>query len=307
MIYMEKGNKIYEIFNFFLYDSIKIFLMLFFFISILGFLRSFVSKEKIESYLKKSGIKTYFWASFFGAVTPFCSCSSVPIFIGFIKSGVPLGVSFAFLITSPLVNEYLVVLMFGFFGYKITFLYVLNGILLGIICGIVIDKMDLKKYILEDINSNINQECYNDKFKDLNSRIKYGISESVEIIKKLWLWIIVSVFIGAIIHGYVPREKIERIISYAGVFDVPIATILGVPLYGGCVSILPIAYVLFTKGLPLGTALSFMMATSALSLPEAILLRRVIKTELIIMFFAIVSIGIIFVGYIFNFLQKVNI
>lgn len=304
---MGKGTPIYEIIGFFLYDSIKIFLMLFFFISILGFLRSFISKEKIESYLKNSGIKTYFWASFLGAVTPFCSCSSLPIFIGLIKSEIPIGVSFSFLITSPLVNEYLVVLMFGFFGYKITFLYVLNGILLGIVCGIVIDKIDFRKYVVTDINSKINQECADNEFKNLYSRIKYGISESVEIIKKLWLWIIVSVFIGAIIHGYVPREKIERIIAYAGIFDVPIATILGIPLYGSCASILPIAYVLFTKGLPLGTALSFMMATSALSLPEAIFLRRVIKTELIIMFFAIVSIGIIFIGYIFNFLQKVNI
>lgn len=301
---MEKGAQIYEIISFFLYDSIKIFFMLFFFVSILAFLRSFVSKEKIESYLKKSGIKTYFVASFLGAVTPFCSCSSVPIFIGFIKSGTPLGVSFAFLITSPLVNEYLVILMVGFFGYKITFLYILNGILLGIVSGIIIDKIDFRKYIVPDINSKINQECCNDKFRDLNSRIKYGISESIEIIKKLWLWIIVSVSIGAIIHGYVPREKIERIIAYAGIFDVPIATILGVPLYGSCVSILPIAYVLFTKGLPLGTALSFMMATSALSLPEAIVLRRVIKTELILIFFSIVTIGIIFIGYVFNYLQR---
>ncbi|HOJ85470.1 MAG: permease [Elusimicrobiales bacterium] len=297
-------SKINEIIGFFIYDSIKIFVMLFVFISILGFLRSFVPREKVEYYLKNKGIKTYFFASFFGAITPFCSCSSIPLFIGFIKNKLPLGISFAFLITSPLINEYLVVLMLGFFGYKITLLYILNGIFLGILCGIILDKLNLSKYVVQDINSDKFQTCEGERFIGLYSRIRYGVSESLEIINKIWIWVIVSVFIGALIHGYVPREKIEKIISYAGILDVPIATILGVPLYGSCASILPIAYVLFTKGLPLGTTLSFMMSTSALSLPEAIVLRRVIKTELILIFFSIVTIGIIFIGYVFNYLQR---
>jgi len=294
--------------SFFIYDTVKIFFLLFVFIAVIGILRTYISKKTIESKLSGKGILPYFFASAFGALTPFCSCSSIPFFISFIKLRLPLGVTFAFLITSPLVNEYLAVMMAGFFGMKITFLYILFGIFLGIFSGIIISKMKLEKYIVEDIEAdeqNINNEerVYN-RFIE---RIKFGIEESIEIIRKLYLWIIIAVAIGALIHNYVPEEKIHNIISKVGIFSVPIATVLGVPMYGSCASILPIAAALFQKGIPLGTALSFMMAVSALSLPEAIMLRRVLKLKLIAIFFAITTFGIILVGYIFNFIQTLSI
>jgi len=199
-------------------------------------------------------------------------------------------------------------MMAGFFGMKITFLYILFGMFLGIFSGIIISKMKLEKYIVEDIEAdeqNIdNEERVYNRFIE---RIKFGIEESIDIIKKLYLWIIVAVAIGAFIHNYVPQEKIHGIISRVGIFSVPIATVLGVPMYGSCAAILPIAAALFQKGIPLGTALSFMMAVSALSLPEAIMLRRVIKLKLIAIFFAITTFGIILAGYIFNFIQTFNI
>jgi uncharacterized membrane protein YraQ (UPF0718 family) len=297
-----------NIISFFIYDTLKIFLLLFVFIAVIGILRTYISRKTIESKLSGKGILPYFFASAFGALTPFCSCSSIPFFISFIKLRLPLGVTFAFLITSPLVNEYLAVMMAGFFGMKITFLYILFGMFLGIFSGIIISKMKLEKYIVEDIEAdeqNIdNEERVYNRFIE---RIKFGIEESIEIIKKLYLWIIVAVAIGAFIHNYVPQERIHNIISRVGIFSVPIATVLGVPMYGSCAAILPIAAALFQKGIPLGTALSFMMAVSALSLPEAIMLRRVIKLKLIAIFFTVTTFGIILVGYIFNFIQTLNI
>jgi uncharacterized membrane protein YraQ (UPF0718 family) len=302
------GCDVRNIISFFIYDTFKIFLLLFVFIAIIGIFRTYISRKKIENKLRSKGILPYFFASSFGALTPFCSCSSIPFFISFIKLRLPLGVVFAFLITSPLVNEYLAVMMIGFLGVKITILYILFGMFLGIFSGIIISKMSLEKYIVEDIeedgqNINNKEKVYN-RFVE---RIKFGINESIEIIKKLYLWIIVAVFIGALIHNYVPEEKIHNIISKVGIFSVPIATVLGVPMYGNCAAILPIAAALFQKGIPLGTALSFMMAVSALSLPEAIMLRRVIKLKLIAIFFGITTFGIIFIGYLFNFIQTLNL
>ncbi|MEW5951792.1 MAG: permease [Elusimicrobia bacterium] len=303
LLNLNKSSKFYEIIHFFIYDSLKIFFMLFFFVAVLAFLRSYVSDEKINFYIGSKKISSYFFAALFGAITPFCSCSSLPLFISFIKSSVPLGVAFSFLVTSPLVNEYLAVLMLGFFGYKVTLVYVLNGILLGVIVGKIADKYGFEKYVLRDIKPEYCESQESERFDSFYSRVKYGFNESTDIIKKMWLWILGSVLLGSLIHGYVPKENIEKIVSFAGFMQVPAAVAVGVPLYGGCVSILPIAYVLFSKGIPLGTVLSFLMAVSALSLPEAIMLRRVIKTELILIFFSIVSLGIILIGYMFNFLQ----
>ncbi|PIS47742.1 MAG: permease [Elusimicrobia bacterium CG08_land_8_20_14_0_20_51_18] len=302
---MERGEKLAAALDFFVYDSLKILFLLFTFITIIGVFRSYVSGEKIRANLNKSGLAAYFWASLLGAVTPFCSCSSIPLFIGFIKAGIPLGVSFAFLITSPLVNEYLVVLMAGMFGLKITFFYVFNGILLGVFSGFILGKMNLERYIAEDIKDRGENAEAEEKFPDFLSRIKFGVKESSEIIKKLWPWLLASVAIGALIHNYVPEEKIHGLISKTGFFSVPIAVIVGAPLYGNCAAILPIAFVLFQKGIPLGTALSFMMAVSALSLPEAVMLRRVIKLELIAAFFGITASGIIITGYLLNYLQGI--
>jgi uncharacterized membrane protein YraQ (UPF0718 family) len=292
--------------NFFIYDSVKILLLLFVMISVIGFLRSFISQAKTKAWITAKRGWGNFFASGFGAVTPFCSCSSIPIFISFLKAGIPLGVVFSFLITSPLINEYLVVLMLGFFGWKITLVYIASGMSIGIICGIILGRMRLEKYVEKDFTQEPNTEENSEiKFKGMKQRIIFGIKESTSIVKKLWIWVLVGVGLGAIIHNYVPQETVQSVVGKAGIFAVPIATLLGVPMYGSCAAIVPIAVVLFQKGFPLGTALAFMMATAALSLPEAVMLRRAMKLQLIAAFFGITAAGIILTGYLFNLLQKI--
>ena len=300
---LDSGSRLGSSINFFIYDSVKIMLLLFVMIAAIGFLRSLISQQKIKSWI--TGTKGWgnFFASLFGAVTPFCSCSSIPIFISFLKAGVPLGITFSFLITSPLINEYLVVLMLGFFGWKITLAYVISGMAIGIVSGIILGRMKLERYIEKDIVAENTEEVSEIKYKGIKQRVIFGIQESNSIVRKLWIWVLIGVGLGALIHNYVPEEAIRAIISKAGIFSVPIATIIGVPMYGSCAAIVPIAVVLFQKGVPLGTALAFMMAVAALSLPEAIMLRRAMKLKLIVIFFTITTLGIIITGYLFNVLH----
>lgn len=291
--------------NFFVYDSIKILLLLFVMIFAIGFLRTFLPQPKIRQWLAKRGVLGNLMAALFGAVTPFCSCSSIPIFLSFLKAGIPLGVTFSFLITSPLINEYLVILMYGTFGWKITALYVASGLLLGFFSGLILGKMDLAKYLVADIYKDEHIDDQKEENQTFSSRLGLGWKEAVSILNKLWVWVLIGVGIGAVIHNYVPQEMIQGLINKTGVFSVVIATILGVPMYGSCAAIVPVAVVLFEKGIPLGTALSFMMAVSALSLPEAIMLRRAMNLPLIALFFLITTMGIILTGYLFNVLQAV--
>jgi len=291
--------------NFFIYDSLKIITLLFTLIIVIGFIRTYIPRRRINQWMSKKGVAGNFFASLFGAVTPFCSCSSIPLFLGFLEAGVPLGVTLSFLLTSPIINEYLVVLMLGFFGWKITLLYVLSGLFIGTVTGIILGKLKLEKYLVPDILGKRNADCPEEAYLDLMSRVKFGLNESVCILRKIWIWVLFGVGIGAAIHNYVPQEAIQAVIGKAGVFSVPVAVILGVPLYGSCAAIVPIAVALFQKGIPLGTALAFMMAIAALSLPEAILLRRAMRIQLIALFFAIASVAIIVTGYLFNFLQSV--
>jgi len=273
-------------------------------IAIIGFLRTYISQDKIKRWISKRRFGMgNLAASCFGAITPFCSCSSIPLFLSFLKAGVPLGVTFSFLITSPLVNEYLVVIMFGLFGWKITLAYVICGILMGAISGIILGKMKLEGHLVKDIISSRSKVQKETKFNNIKERIIEGINEASSIVKKLWVWILVGVGIGAAIHNYVPQTWIQGLIDKGGLFSVPFAVILGVPMYGSCAAILPIALVLFQKGIPLGTALAFMMAIAALSLPEAIILRRAMKLKLIAIFFGVVTISMIITGYLFNILQ----
>jgi len=300
---LEPSSKPGAVINFFIYDSVKILLLLFVMISIIGFFRTFLPQHKIKGWLAKSKAFGNLFASLFGAVTPFCSCSSIPIFLGFLKVGIPLGVTFSFLITSPLINEYLVVLMLGFFGWRITAWYVLSGICIGVISGIILGRMHLERYISQDISVNQSQINLEIKFKGFKQRISFGIAEAKIIVKRLWFWVLLGVGIGSLIHNYIPRETIQSIMSKTGNFSVPLATLLGVPMYGSCAAIVPIAVALFRKGIPLGTALAFMMAISALSLPEAVILKRAMKLRLIAIFFGIVALAIILTGYLFNLLQ----
>lgn len=297
-------SKLVGAINFFIYDSIKIMLLLFLMIALIGFLRTFLPHDKLRRWLNKTGVLGNFFAALFGAVTPFCSCSSVPIFLSFIEARVPLGIAFSFLISSPIINEYLVVLMLGFFGWKITLAYVSSGILIGMFSGLILGKMKLEKDLVKDmVTPDAGVLNSIKRHKGFKPRIIFGLQEASSIVKKIWGWILVGVGVGALIHNYIPQAAVQNIVSKTGFFSVPAATLLGVPLYGSCAAILPIAIVLFQKGFPLGTALSFMMAVSALSLPEAIMLRRAMKLKLIVIFFSITTLAIILTGYLFNILQ----
>lgn len=297
---LEKGVHYADAIHFFIYDLMKIFLLLSILIFLIGVVRTYLPEEKLKNWMSKGGLFGNFVAALFGAITPFCSCSSIPLFISFLKAGAPLGVTFSFLITSPLINEYLVILMFGTFGLKVTLLYVAFGMVMGIAAGAIIGKMRLEGHLEEDLvkSSSVNQDS--SKSLTFQDRIKFGWDEATSIIRKIWVWICVGVGIGALIHNYVPQESIHAVMEKTGIWSVPIATILGVPLYGSCAAIVPVAVVLFEKGIPLGTALAFMMAMAALSLPEAIMLRRVMKLSLIGIFFGITTGAIIISGYLMN-------
>lgn len=289
--------------SFFIYDSTKIIFLLFAVIFAIGIVRTYLPHRKMREWMGRSGGAGIFFAALFGSITPFCSCSSIPIFLGFLEASVPLGATFSFLITSPIINEYLVVLMLGFFGWKITALYVVNGLLIGTVAGIILGRMNLEEYLVEDLRDRREFIEDGDSYNSLSERVRFGYNEAASIVKKTWRWVLVGVGIGALIHNYVPQEMIQSIVGKAGIFSVPIAVLIGVPMYGSCAAIVPIALVLFQKGIPLGTALAFMMAIAALSLPEAIMLRRAMRLKLIAIFFGVTTVAIIFTGYMFNFLQ----
>lgn len=286
-------------------DFLKIITILFVISFVVGVLRTFVSPEKIKLWMVHRKFRSYLGAALLGAVTPFCSCSSIPIFFGFLKAQIPLGVAFTFLVTSPMINEYLVVLMASFWGWKVTVAYVLSGLTLGIMSGALLGRMGLEKYLVKDIIAETHQESMFSSTMSLKARIDFALNEALLMVKKIWFWILVGMGIGVILDYFLSAKNIQTIIGQSGVFSVPFAVLLGVPLYGSCASILPVAVVLLKKGLPLGTVLAFLMAVSALSLPEAVILKRVLKLKLIILFFGVVALGIMLTGYIFNALQMV--
>jgi len=299
----DPASRLAQTIHFFIYDSVKIFLLLAVMIFVIGVIRTYLPEDRLKKWMSSGGVLGNFVAALFGAITPFCSCSSIPIFISLLKAGVPLGVTFSFLITSPIINEYLVILMAAEFGMPITVAYVASGLFIGTFAGAILGRMKLEKHLEADMTSSVHTgEAVS---HTIVSRLRYGYDESVSVIKKIWMWIFVGVGIGAIIHNYVPQETIHGVMDATGIFSVPIATILGVPMYGSCAAIVPVAVVLFEKGIPLGTALAFMMAMAALSLPEAIMLRRTMKLPLIAVFFGITTIAIIITGYLLNSLAGV--
>jgi uncharacterized membrane protein YraQ (UPF0718 family) len=290
--------------HFFVYDTIKIFLLLAVMIFAIGVVRTWLPEHKLRRWMGRGGIGGNLVAALFGAITPFCSCSSIPIFISLLKAGVPLGVTFSFLITSPIINEYLVVLMAAEFGVPITIAYVMSGLLIGTVAGAILGRLKLEHYLEHDIIASAHEENGVIEYT-WPRRLRFGWDEAAKVIRQIWLWVLVGVGIGAIIHNYVPQETIHGLMKVTGIFSVPIATVLGVPMYGSCAAIVPIAVVLFEKGIPLGTALAFMMAMAALSLPEAIMLRRVMRLGLIGLFFGITALAIVFTGYLLNALSGI--
>ena len=293
--------------NFFIYDSIKILLLLLVINYFMAILRHYLPIEKLRDFLasrKWYGLD-YFFASVFGTITPFCSCSSIPLFIGFIEAGIPLGVTLSFLITSPLVNQVAVVLFAGLFGWKITILYVISAMLLGIFGGFILGKLKLEKYVADYVWNIKSQklETKNNKEK-FSALIKKFWHEGFDLTKKITPYVLLGIAVGAVIHGYVPAGFFENYIKADNLFAVPIAAIVAVPMYANAVGVIPIMQSLVEKGIPLGTALAFMMAVVGLSLPEALILKRVMKMKLLIYFFGITTINIIIIGYLFNAFVK---
>ncbi|MBP6399190.1 MAG: permease [Saprospiraceae bacterium] len=294
--------------HFFVYDTLKILLLLFIITMVMGVINSYFPVEKIRNFLSKNKLygMEYILASTFGAITPFCSCSSVPLFIGFVKGGIPLGVTFSFLITSPLVNEVALAMFIGMFGIKTTLVYATSGIMLGVLGGLILGKLNLEKYLspwVQGILANAQEEENLEvSGKSLIERLPMVIKEAVAIIKGVFWYIILGIGIGAAMHGFIPTGFFEQYISKDNVLAVPIAVLLGVPMYSNAAGVLPVVQVLVNKGIPIGTAIAFMMTVVGLSIPEATLLKKVMTWKLIAIFFGVITFFIILSGYLFNWL-----
>ena len=303
---LDPASKLAQSLNFLIADTVKIYVLIFIVINFVGLLRTFVDQQKIKRSLQNARFGLgYLGAAIFGAVTPFCSCSSIPLFLGFIEAGISPGIAFAFLATSPLVNEIVLVLMGGMFGWHVALIYAGAGILLGIGTGILIDKLNLgKEIILKAGTYSDNPFKTRQKNLKLKERLAFAKNEWLKIFKKIWWVIIIGVGLGAALHGYVPQDFLERFIaSTTSVFAVPLAVLVGVPIYAGCSTVVPVIFVATLKGASLGTALAFLMSVAGLSLPEALILKRALSLKLLLIFFGIVTFGIIAIGYLFNLLQ----
>ena len=287
--------------HFFIYDTIKIWFLLISIIFIVSYLRTHFNTEKVRVYLQgKSEFTGNVLAALFGIITPFCSCSAIPLFLGFIQARIPLGVTFSYLISSPMNNEIAIALLFGLFGWKIAAIYILFGLSVAIIGGYVIGKMNMEKYILLDVKQ-MDGELDDVKIElSFTKRVQEAWEYTLDIFKKIWIYVAIGVSIGAFIHGYVPADMIAKYAGANNPFAVLIAVLAGIPMYSNAAGVMPLVEVLTSKGMLLGTALSFMMAITALSLPEAMILKRVLHVKLIAIFFGIVGLGIIGIGYLFN-------
>lgn len=301
---LQKETSLGESVHFFLYDTIKIFILLITIIFAVSFLRTYFNTEKVRVYLQgKSEFSGNVLASLFGIITPFCSCSAIPLFLGFMQARIPVGITFSFLISSPLNNEIAIAMLFGLFGWKITAIYIGFGLLVAIFGGYAIGKIKgVEKYVLipvTPIEGELEDVAITLSF---NQRLKEAWDYTSEIFKKINLYVMIGVGIGALIHGYIPADFIAK---YAGGdvwYAVPLAVIMGIPMYANAAGVMPLVEVLTDKGMLLGSALSFMMAVTALSLPEAMILKKILHTKLIAIFFTIVGFGILLVGYMFNIL-----
>lgn len=295
-----------EAVNFFILDTIKVFLLLTVIIYIVSFIRTYLPPEKIRNILShKNKFVSHILASLFGIITPFCSCSAVPLFLGFVEAGVPLGVTFSFLVSSPMINEVALVLLLGMFGWKIALIYVLSGLVIAIFSGLVIGSLNVENLLADFINKNrISPSTMPLLQMTAKERRDFSWRYTKDIVKKVWLYIIIGIGLGAWIHGYVP---VDFLTQYAGAdkwYAVPLVTMIGIPLYSNAAGIIPLVSALTEKGVSLGTTLAFMMSVTALSLPEFMILKKVMKVRLIVIFASVVGAGIIFTGYMFNFILR---
>jgi uncharacterized protein len=299
---MAKGSHLSEAIWFFIFEFPKVLLLLTLIIFFVGIIRTFFTPERTRKALE--GKKTFtgnVLASLLGIVTPFCSCSAIPLFLGFVESGVPLGITFSFLIAAPMINEVAVVLLYGMFGWQTAFIYVGTGLAIAIIAGWAIGLLKLEKWIEPWVfETHVGANNMDEEKITFNHRIQLGIEAVKEIVGKVWLYVAFGIAVGAGVHGYVPAEFMASFMGKDVWYAVPLSVLIGIPLYSNAAGIIPIVSVLIEKGASLGTALAFMMSVIALSLPEMIILRKVLKMPLIFAFIGIVGIGIMLVGYLFN-------
>jgi uncharacterized protein len=294
--------------NFFVFDTLKILILLFAIVFFMGIVNTYFPIERLKDYLNKKKLYglEYFFASVFGAITPFCSCSSVPLFIGFVQGGIPLGVTFSFLITSPLVNEVAVAMFLGLLGIKATLIYAGSGILLGTIGGWLLGKFNLKPllsdWVKKILENKMQHAAYEVESRTIKERLPEISRGAWDIVKGVVVYVIIGIAIGAAMHGYVPENFFNAYLGGGEWWTVPLAVILAVPMYANAAGIVPVVQVFVAKGVPLGTAIAFMMATVGLSIPEATLLKKVMSIKLIALFFGVVTACIILSGYIFNIL-----
>lgn len=302
---MTSGKHLTETIRFFIFEVPKVMLLLVLIIFGVGIVRSFFSAEKTRKVLEGKSLFTgNVLASLLGIVTPFCSCSAIPLFLGFVEAGVPIGVTFSFLIAAPMINEVALVLLIGLFGWKVAAIYVGTGLIIAVLSGWIIGKLKLEKYVAEWVYQvKVNKPNIEEEKTTFQMRIQAGYDAVKEIVGKIWIYIIIGIAVGAGAHGFVPEDFLGALLGKGNWYGVPLAILLGVPLYSNAAGIIPIVSVLIEKGVSLGTALAFMMSVIALSLPEIIILKKVLKWQLIAAFVGIVAIGIIIVGFTFNFIM----
>ena len=299
---MQKGLQLTEALRFFTFEVPKVLLLLVLIIFVVGIIRTFFTPEKTRKALEGKTLFTgNVLAAMLGIVTPFCSCSAIPLFLGFIEAGVPLGVTFSFLIAAPMINEVAVILLFGLFGWKVAVIYVVTGLVIAIVSGWIIGKLKLEKYVeswVYKVKSGESESI--DEKLTFEQRVNLGFTAVKEIVGKVWIYIVLGVGVGAAVHGYVPESFMVSLMGKSAWYSVPLSILIGVPLYSNAAGIIPIVSVLIEKGVPLGTALAFMMSVIGISLPELIILKKVLKMPLILTFVGIVSCGIMIVGFLFN-------
>ena len=296
-----------EAIRFFFYEVPKVMMLLVLIIFVVGIIRTYFSPEKTRKALEgKPLFAGNVMASVLGIVTPFCSCSAVPLFLGFVEAGIPLGVTFSFLIAAPMINEVALVLLIGLFGWKVALIYVLTGLSIAILAGFILEKLDLKRYVADWVyETHARQTPEQDNSITFNQRISAGGEAVREIAGKIWIYILIGIAVGAGAHGFVPDEYLAGALGSQNWYSVPLAILVGVPLYSNAAGIIPIVSVLIEKGVTLGTALAFMMSVIGLSLPEIIILKKVLKWQLIGVFTGVVAVGIVIVGLIFNYVLHI--
>jgi len=301
LMQLKQGSHLGESIAFFLYDVPKILLLLSGMIFLISIVRTFFSPERTRALLggKRQGIGNVL-AALLGIVTPFCSCSAVPLFIGFVESGIPLGVTFSFLIAAPTINEVAIVMLLGLFGWKVAGLYIVSGLIISIIAGMIIGRLHLERYVEDFVWQLQANEAGFQENLTWTIRIKRAVDSVKDIVGKVWLYVVIGIAVGAGIHGFVPESALVGIMGKQAWWSVPAAVLIGIPLYSNAAGVIPIVSALLEKGASLGTVLAFMMSVVGLSLPETIILRRVIKPQLIAVFIGTVAIAIIITGYLFN-------